>query len=287
MNYLHNYTFTVRSYSIDDVPFLILTFSSAGLSDYELRQKIAPLASELSSTPDLSRVELLGGLKRSVRVIVDPKKLTQRGVALGSVAMALKSNDVYMPVGKNWDKNEVYDIDVGGKLSTAEDIRNVTVGQRGGSVVKIKDVAEVVDGPEERTRASLLITKENIATPEHAVSIVFAKRKGTNVVTLAEELLERAKLFTEKLPAEIKMSVIRDYGASADEKSKELIEHLILATLSVSVLIAIVMGFRASLVVATAIPVTLALTLAIYYFMGYTLNRVTLFASYFFNWYSC
>lgn len=268
----------VKSYSIDDVPFLILTFSSSTLDDYKLRQLIAPLARELSSTPDLSRVELLGGLKRSIRVVVDPKKLTQRGVALGSVAMALKANDAYMPVGKNWDKNAVYDIDVGGKLSTAEDIRNVTVGQRGGSVVKIKDVADVVDGAEERTRASVLITKDNIQNPEHAVSVVFAKRKGTNVVTLASELLERAKLFTDKLPSNVKMSIIRDYGATADEKSKELIEHLILATLSVSVLIAIVMGFRASLVVATAIPVTLALTLAIYYFMGYTLNRVTLFA---------
>jgi multidrug efflux pump subunit AcrB len=268
----------IKSYSIDDVPFLILTFSSAAMDDYKLRQIIAPLARELSSTPDLSRVELLGGLKRSIRVIVDPKKLTQRGVALGSVAMALKTNDVYMPVGKNWDKSEVYDIDVGGKLSNIEDIKNVTVGQRGGSVVKIKDVADVIDGAEERTRASVLITKENIQTPEHAVSIVFAKRKGTNVVTLAEELLGRAKLFTDKLPTDVKMSVIRDYGATANEKSKELIEHLILATLSVTVLIAIVMGFRASLVVATAIPVTLALTLAIYYFMGYTLNRVTLFA---------
>jgi multidrug efflux pump subunit AcrB len=268
----------VKSYSIDDVPFLILTFSSAVVDDYKLRQMIAPLARELSSTPDLSRVELLGGLKRTVRVIVDPKKLTLRGVSLGSVAMALKTNDVYMPVGKNWDKNEVYDIDVGGKLSNVDDIRNVTVGQRGGSVVKIKDIANVIDGAEERTRASVLITKENIKNPEHAVSIVFAKRKGTNVVTLADELLERAKLFSDKLPTDVKMSVIRDYGATANEKSKELIEHLILATLSVTVLIAIVMGFRASLVVATAIPVTLALTLAIYYFMGYTLNRVTLFA---------
>ena len=74
------------------------------------------------------------------------------------------------------------------------------------------------------------------------------------------------------------MSVVRDYGSTAADKSKELIEHLLLATLSVSALIALFMGIRASLVVATAIPVTLALTLAIYYFLGFTLNRVTLFA---------
>ena len=267
----------VKSFSIDDVPFLILTFSSPAMDDYALRQKIAPLARELSSTPDLSRVELLGGLKRSIRIIIDPKKLRERGVALGSVAMSLKANNAFYPAGKNWDNKEVMDIDVGGKFNSAADIEQVAIGQRGGSVVRIRDIAKVIDGPEERTRSSSLITKNN-ANPEQAVSIIFAKRKGTNVVTLAQKLLERAQDFSKTLPSDVKLSVLRDYGSTAGEKSNELIKHLLLATLSVTVLIAIVMGVRASLVVAIAIPVTLALTLAIYYFMGYTLNRVTLFA---------
>lgn len=268
----------VKSFSIDDVPFLVLTFSSKEVNDYKLRTLIAPLARELSSTPDLARVELLGGLKRSVRVIVDPSKLKARGVSLGFVAKALEANDSYMPAGKNWSKTEVFDIDVGGRYESIEEIKNVSVGQRGGAIVKIKDVAEVLDGPEERTRVSSLISGENPGIEENAVSIVFAKRKGTNVVTLAKELIERANAFSTNIPSNVKMSIIRDYGSTADEKSKELIEHLLLATFSVSVLIAIVMGFRAALVVAIAIPVTLALTLAVYYFMGYTLNRVTLFA---------
>lgn len=267
----------VQAFTIDDVPFLVLTFSSKDLDDYKLRTMIAPLARELSSTPDLARVELLGGLKRSVRVIVDPSKLRARGVSLAFVAKALEANDAYMPVGKNWSKSEVFDIDVGGRYVSVDDIKNVSVGQRGGQIVKIKDVANVVDGPEERTRVSTLLSREGNAE-EKAVSIVFAKRKGTNVVTLSKELIERANSFSKGLPSSVKMSIVRDYGSTAEEKSKELIEHLLLATLSVSVLIAIVMGIRASLVVATAIPVTLALTLAVYYFMGYTLNRVTLFA---------
>lgn len=267
----------VQSFTIDDVPFLVLTFSSKELDDYNLRTMIAPLARELSSTPDLARVELLGGLKRSVRVIVDPARLKTHGVSLAFVAKALEANDSYMPVGKNWGKTEVFDIDVGGRYDSVEDIKNVSVGQRGGAIVKIKDVANVIDGAEERTRMSTLLSKEGNAE-ENAVSVVFAKRKGTNVVTLAKELIERANSFSKGLPPNVKMSIVRDYGSTAEEKSKELIEHLLLATLSVSVLIAIVMGIRASLVVATAIPVTLALTLAVYYFMGYTLNRVTLFA---------
>jgi multidrug efflux pump subunit AcrB len=268
----------VKAFSIDDVPFLALSFSSKSKSDYELRQLVAPLARELSSTPDLSRVELLGGQKRAMRVIVDPRWLRERGVSLLSVARALKANDAYGPAGKTWGDHEVYDVEVGGRVTSASDIENIVVGQRGGNILKIRDVAQVVDGPEEVTRSSVLLDKSRGSVPERAVSVVFAKRKGTNVVLLASQLLERAERFKSSLPSDVVMTEVRNYGSTAADKSKELIEHLLLATLSVTVLIAIVMGIRASLVVATAIPVTLALTLAIYYFMGYTLNRVTLFA---------
>ncbi len=268
----------VKSFSIDDVPFLTLTFSSKSKSDYELRALVAPLARELSSTPDLSRVELLGGLKRAIRVIVDPKKLEMRGVSLSSVARALQASDAFVPSGKDWGKERVYDVEVGGRISSVRDIENIAVGQRGGRLIRVKDVADIVDGPEEVTRGSLLLDKSRGGQPEKAVSIVFAKRKGTNVVILASQLLKRAQRFKTGLPKDVVMTQMRNYGSTAADKSEELIEHLILATLSVTILIALVMGFRASLVVATAIPVTLALTLAIYYFMGYTLNRVTLFA---------
>lgn len=269
----------VRSFSIDDVPFLVLTFTSGKLNDFELRSRVAPLARELSSTPDLARVELLGGQKRSIRVVADPKKMQSSGVSLLNIYQALKTNDALSLSGKNWSASEVMDIEVGGRLHSREDVAQLSIGQRAGRVVLIQDVANVLDGPEEVTRGSSLLEKGK--QPERAVSIVFAKRKGTNVVTLSKELLERANTFLKEQKesaTDLKMTVVRDYGSTAEDKSNELIEHLLLATLSVSVLIAIFMGVRASLVVATAIPVTLALTLAIYYFMGYTLNRVTLFA---------
>lgn len=145
-------------------------------------------------------------------------------------------------------------------------------------MVRIQDLAVVEEGPEERTRSSALFDKSLGETKRNAVTIVFAKRKGTNVVNLSKDLLERANLFQKDLPKEIPLSVIRDYGSTAEDKSHELIEHLLIATISVTVLIALWMGWRSALVVAIAIPVTLALTLAIYYFLGYTLNRVTLFA---------
>ena len=268
----------VKSFSIDDVPFLVLTFTSEKMDEYHLRSAVAPLARELSSTPDLSRVELLGGQKRAVRVIADTQKMQAHGVSLLAVMQSLKSNDALAPSGKNWSDKEVFDVEVGGRLHSSQEVGNLAIGQRAGRVVFIKDVAQVLDGPEEIVRSSVLLEKNK--APEKAVSIVFSKRKGTNVVTLSKEILQRADTFLKEQvqKTDLKMTVVRDYGSTAADKSNELIEHLLLATLSVSILIALFMGIRASLVVATAIPVTLALTLAIYYFMGYTLNRVTLFA---------
>jgi multidrug efflux pump subunit AcrB len=268
----------VTAFSIDDVPFLTLTFSSAKISPYELRSLIAPLAREFSSTPDLSRVELKGGLKRALRVVVNPAALKKNGLSLLTVANALEKSNVSLPAGKNWSDTHVYDVDVGGRITNAEEMGAIALGQRGGRVVSLRDIAKITDGPEEMTRASILFEKSNNLVPENAVSIVFAKRKGTNVVALSQAILERAHVFSKALSPDIHMSEVRNYGATAGEKAKELIEHLLIATLSVAALIALVMGIRASIVVAIAIPVTLALTLAVYYFLGYTLNRITLFA---------
>ncbi|EOQ89216.1 export membrane protein [Leptospira yanagawae serovar Saopaulo str. Sao Paulo = ATCC 700523] len=268
----------VKSFSIDDVPFLALSFSSETLNDYELRQKVAPLARELSSTPDLASVQMLGGLKKTIRVKVDPNLLSRYGVTSIEVAESLKQNDALIPAGKNWSSESVFDMEVGGVLKNIADVRRLPVAQRGGRVVRIQDLAIVEEGPEERTRSSILYDKSIGETKRNAVTIVFAKRKGTNVVNLSKDLIERAELFQKDLPKEISLSIIRDYGSTAEDKSHELIEHLLIATISVTILIALWMGWRSALVVAIAIPVTLALTLAIYYFLGYTLNRVTLFA---------
>ncbi len=268
----------VRSFSIDDVPFLTLTFSSNQRTDFELRSLIAPLARELSSTPDLSRVDLLGGRKRAIRVILDPERSRALGVSITDVARALAANNVLSPAGKNWSPVNALSVEVGGRINSLADAAAAPIGQRGGQVVRLRDVARVEDGPEERTRISYLLTRESGGRADPAASISFAKRKGVNVAELSETLLERARVFSSDLPDDIKLTVIRNYGESAQAKADELIEHLLIATLSVSALIALAMGWRSSLVVAVAIPVTLALTLAVYYFMGYTLNRVTLFA---------
>lgn len=167
----------ISSFTIDDVPFLTLSFSSETRDDYDLRKKIAPLARELSSTPDLSRVELLGGRKETVRVIVDPAKASTFGVSISDVAMSLKMSDAYFPMGKTFSKDKEFQVEVGGRVSSKEEVGNLAIGQRGGSVVRLKDIARVELGAEERSRLSVLYDKELSNEVRNAVSIVFAKRK--------------------------------------------------------------------------------------------------------------
>jgi multidrug efflux pump subunit AcrB len=268
----------IRSFSIDDVPFLVLTFSSSEKDDYVLRSLVAPLARELSSTPDLSRIEMLGGRKRTIRVIADPARTSAHGISMQEILQALNANNMAAPSGKNWGSDNVYNIEIGGRLSSAADISNIAVGLRAGKIIHIKDIASIQEGPEERTRVSYLYDKTLSGGVKNAVSVVFAKKKGTNAVNLAKELEERAAIFSKNLPSDIKLSTVRNYGETARDKSNELIQHLLIATFSVAALIALFMGLRVSLVISIAIPVTLALTLASYYFLGYSLNRVTLFA---------
>ena len=268
----------IESYSIDDVPFLILTFSSTQKSNYELRQAIAPLARELSSTKDLNKIELLGGQKRVIRIIADKQKLLKSGATVLAVEQALKSNQIIVPAGKNLGSETLFDIDVGGRFKNIEDVENVALGYFAGRVLRVKDVAKVVDGAEDLVRISSIYSKngeKNVS--ENAVAISFSKRKAVNAVVLSKEIIHRVENFIQDSP-QIKLSVMRNYGDSAKEKSDELISHLIIATILVSVLIALFMGLRSAIVIAIAIPVTLALTLFAFHFLDYTLNRVTLFA---------
>src|SRR5690606_7324233 len=159
----------------------------------------------------------------------------------------------------------------------AEEVGSVVVSARTGSPVYVRDVARVTDDFGERT--SYVVHTARDGKPESAVTVSVGTRKGANATVVAEAVLERAEPATGRLlPDDVGLTVTRDYGETASEKAGELIFHLLVATLSVTLLIWIFLGWREALVVLVAVPVTLGLTLFVYYAMGYTLNRITLFA---------
>jgi multidrug efflux pump subunit AcrB len=280
--------------SIDDVPILALTLWSERYDQGTLRALGREVADELKKSDNSAEVELKGGLARQVRVVLDAPRLAGYGLSPLQVAAALQKGNAALASGAFAAGNRELLVDAGGFLESAEAVGRLVVGVAGGKPVYLSDVARVEDslsepqdyvfmglGPAARSvgatgRSPLQINK-NADYP--AVTISVAKRKGANATWVAEDLLDRVESLKGKLiPADVQVTVTRNYGETAREKNNELLFHMFLAAISVTILIAIFMGWRAGAVAAIAIPVTLALTMLIFYLIGYTLNRITLFA---------
>ena len=271
---------------IDDVPVVGYTLWSTTASPLELRQVAQELRSELVRHPQVAQVTVLGGVRRAVTVRFDRERLAAHQVSILQVHQALAGLDWKLPAGSFSAGNVETEVEVGALFHSADEVGAAVVAVYDGRPVYLRDVAAVTDGADEpaqyvwMTGGAAGATKglpAGLDTP--AVTLAVAKKPGTNAVDLVTELdALMARLRGPVLPGNIEVTKTRDYGATADEKSSELMKHLGLATISVVLLMAVALGRREAVVVAVAVPVTLALTLASSYLFGYTLNRVTLFA---------
>ena len=268
----------VRLLTIDDVPFLTLTLHGGNLPAGELRALAEEAAREIADVPQTAQVRVLGGARRTVRIEPDPERLRTLGISIAELDPSLRAAQAQLPAGALVFANRRVELEAKGYVLSAAELRRVVVAARAGRPVYLEDVARVTDGPEPEP-AVVLTAEKGRPGFEQAVSIVVAKRAGTNATALAERVMEKVSALKGHLiPSSVSADVTRNYGETAGEKSNELIEHLLIATLSVIALILLAMGWRSAVVVAIAVPVTLALTLLITYLFGYTLNRVTLFA---------
>ena len=266
----------VKPRSIDDVPVLALTLHSKRYNGFELRRVAAQLTDSVKQAPDVSEVRILGGQRRELRVTLDAGRLAAFQLTPLQVLGALGAANQKLPAGRASVGNVETVLEVGGFLRDAEEAKNLVVAVSNGHPVYLRDVASVADTGEEPSQYVQFAAGSGF---EPAVTISIAKRKGANAIAVADNVLRRVDgLKGNLLPGDIDVTVTRNYGETAAEKSNELLFHMGIAVVSVSLLVAFVLGFRESLIVFTAIPVTLALTLTVFYLYGYTLNRITLFA---------
>jgi multidrug efflux pump subunit AcrB len=280
----------VKQRSIDDVPILTLTLwsDSDRYSGYELRRIGAELCDEIKKDQEVSEFSLIGGQKRQVRITLDPAKLKAYHLSAFQITSALQKANFRLPSGSFPAGNREYLVETGAFLKSSEEVGNVVAGLFNGRPVTLRDVATIADGPEEPTSYVFMglgaaAAQKGISSPavgqKEAVTITVAKKKGANASFVAREALAKVQAMKGKLiPGDVNITVTRNYGDTAKEKSDELLKHMLMATIAVIILIALTLGWREAIVVAVAVPVTLALTLLINYLYGYTLNRVTLFA---------
>ncbi|HEX7708134.1 MAG TPA: efflux RND transporter permease subunit [Thermoanaerobaculia bacterium] len=266
----------VKPRSIDDVPVLAFTLSSDRYDHLTLRRIAATLQTQIKQVENVSDVTILGGTRRQLRVTLDPARLASFGIAPAQVAGLLAESNRESHAGSFASGDREILVKTGGFIAGARDAERIVVGVQEGHPVYLADVATITDGSADPSDYVFYGEGDRVRP---AVTISVAKRKATNATELAHAV-ERKVTSLEGviIPSDVTLTVTRNYGETAAEKSNELLFHMFLAIISVSILIAFTLGWRESGIVAIAIPVTLALTLAVFYLLGYTLNRVTLFA---------
>ncbi len=267
----------VKPRTIDDVPVLALTLHSATRDHLTLRRLAAQLDDAVKAIPQVAETTLIGGVRRAVRVRLDPAALAAHNLSANQIAPALQQANRQLHAGSRPFANHEVLLETGSFLRDAADFGTVVVGMNQDRPVYLRDVATVTDDAEEPANYVLFGTPRGSSEP--AVTLTVAKRPGANAIDVVNAVLAKVRTVRGSLlPADVAVTVTRDYGHTAAEKSNELLWHMGLAVFGVALLILLFLGWRESLVILLAIPSTLALTLFVFYLYGYTLNRITLFA---------
>jgi len=272
----------IKARSIDDVPVLALTFWGKNYDGFALRRIAGEVEQSVKQVENVSETTLIGGQRRELRITLAPARLAAYHTDPAALVRAIETANQRSEAGAFAQGNREVAVEAGRFLRSAADAERLVVGMREGRPIYLRDVAEVRDGPEEPASYVFFGAGGAEKGPDGvypAVTLTVAKRKGANATIVARGVEEKVNgLRGYVLPKDVEVTVTRNYGETAKKKSDELLKHLLLATLSVTLLVGLALGWRESGVVLLAIPVTLALTLFIFYAYGYTLNRVTLFA---------
>lgn len=275
----------IKTRSIDDVPMLGVTLWSENYSDYDLRLLSKELENEIKKIKDVSITNSLGGRKRQLKINLDKDKLAQNKIDALSIIQMIRANNQQMQSGNFISNDTEYLLASGDFFKTAEDLERLVVGTNNNLPVYLNQVATIVDGPGlAKNYVSFGYGQANDNFKEfpsdyNAVTLSVSKLKGADAMTIADKIIAKIeKLKQNLIPSDVKVNITRNYGETASHKVGELLLHLGVAILAVTILVVLAMGWRGGLVVFLSVPLTFALTLLSYYLLGYTLNRITLFA---------
>lgn len=259
--------------SVDDIPIVVLTLHGKRYDRGQLDDAAQRVIATLRPIPGISTVEEYGGLPRQVNVTLDPARLAAFGLAPATIAQALGATNLTSAVGTVRDATTELSIHAGTAYTTVDQVAAQIVGVSDGQPIALHQIASVALG--RRAAESDTRFARGGSTSESAVSIAIAKKGGTNAVAIADAVLDKLK--TVALPPGVAVTVTRNYGEKANDAVNELIQRLIEAIVIVVILL-LTLGWREALVVATAIPLTLFVTLGVGMLTGQTVNRITLFA---------
>lgn len=275
----------ISTRGINDVPSMIITLSPAAgtgtrIDDVALYGLALKLRSELAKVDNVGLTFITGGRPEEIRVEPDPARMSLHGVSLTAITQAISAANQTLPAGAVRERGQTLDLKAGRSLNNVFDVGQITVTSVSGQPVLVRDVTTIVQAPrEDQARVTRYRQTAQGIEAAPAVSLAIAKRQGANAVIVSEAIHKRLEALKGTLiPSGVEASITRDYGETANEKANELLFHLGLATASIVVLIGFAIGWREAAVTAVVIPTTILLTLFASNLMGFTINRVSLFA---------
>ncbi len=275
----------IKTRAIDDVPVLGLTLWSDKHNDFELKQIGEALTNEVKKLNDVAAINLIGGRSREVKVILDKDKMAENHLDFLTIGKFMQGSNSQLFSGTLLKNDSAFSVQTGNFLNTSDDVANLVVGLNGGQPVYLRQIARITEGPETSNQYVLFgygiedSSRHHFSSAYPAITLAIGKKKGADAMKLSEKILAKVDhLKKDLIPADVQLTVSRNYGESASDKVSELLLHLFIAIIAVTIFVMLAMGWRGGLVVFLSVPVTFALTLTAYYFLDYTLNRITLFA---------
>ena len=275
----------VKPVGIDDVPIISVTLWSKDIADDMLRTLSFDVLQRLEEVPNTGNGFIVGGRADQIRVEVYPERLSGYGISLAQLAQTIQTANAERSAGNIEGNNISFNVYTGAFLKTAAEISRLVIGVHDGSPIYVRDVAKVFQSPEETKQLvnyySAVADEEGLgrANGEPAVTIAIAKKIGSNGVSVAKAIIKKLESLKGKMiPANVNVEITRDYGKSANDKVNELLTALFEATIAVSILCLIGLGFRAASVVITIIPIVVLVTIWSAWIIDYTIDRVSLFA---------
>ena len=273
----------IKARSIDDVPVLAMTFWGKNYDGAVLRRIAAEAQQSVKQVANVSETTVLGGQKRELKITLDTQKLAAYHVSPLAIVRALETSNQRLGAGSFAEGNQEFAVEAGNFLHSAEEARKIVIAVQKWPARLSRRRGHSNGRPRKNPRITSISEQGALHKVKEgripAVTLTVAKRKGANATNVSQDVLTKLdSLRGYVIPSDLQVTVTRNYGQTAKHKSDELLKHLFLATISVTLLVGLALGWRESGVVLLAIPVTLALTLFIFYAYGYTLNRVTLFA---------
>lgn len=270
---------------IDDVAIAVITLApkpevASHWTSNDVTRVARELQVELAKLEDVGLTYITGGQPEEIAIEPDPEKLALYGITMQQLSAKVGGANQSFEAGQVREDGKQISLIAGQTLQTPTEIGSILITARDGRPVYVRDVATVLLAADSKEwRVTDVSKKDGKLARVPAVSLAIAQRSGTNAVVISERVITRLEqLKGEIIPQDINVQVTRNYGETANEKANELLFHLGLATLSIVLLVAFSIGIREALVVAVVIPTTILLTLFAARVMGYTLNRVSLFA---------